>query len=751
MANEYGIPDAEYARLKQEAEAELQAEMQAKAQAPSAPARTTSQWLQAEKDAGRYSGQVDPNDHMDLSPTTEDALRGYAQGATFRFGDEIQGAGEAVFGNKSYTQARDQQRAENKTSQERSPWAYGIAEAGGGIVATAPLSALAATKGVAMTADAAAKLTAAQKAMQFAKAAHNVGKVAAAQGAVTGLGGSESDTLMGAAKDTATGAGIGYGAGVATYGLARLFAPPAAKLWGKLTGRSATNTVAKDIAGAAPEPSMINEGQTVAQSLDEAAALEGKWSGMIGEDFKLTPAQASGSRAAALAEHKAAQTKSTMDAAQTMASEQLRKGAKVLDAYVGKVSGKPELIANQDFAETFGKVINGRVRAIQDSANETFQLGMNRAEAITKGARSIPVGKYFKSTADEILSEYPAGVAAGVRSKIEKAVGEVADIGFRGDKMSPRQVNGVMRFWSKVASGDTVLDAGLSQAEQQRIGAKMLGAINNAMDDIPEGTIGAEASDAIRQARASYAAHMAEKESILTDTVKKMLKVSESDNADTVLARIASKSTSPQQAAGVLRVVEKVDPGLADEMRGQVLDAIMTNAGKPSRTADIAKEIGAARLQPGKVLNALIDNEEKLAAVLGPKNRASLKESMQLMQRLSFGPGIKGSDTAPKIEEALSALASKSTGVVGGTIGDVASVLRWFSTSPEAYAKALSTQGGLQAINAAARAQIALNAGSPGAEKAALAAIPAMRKLAEKINQEPRYVVDPTNLQESNP
>lgn len=194
----------------------------APAQVSSAPARTTSQWLQAEKDAGRYSGQVDPNANtgLDLSPTTEDALRGFAQGATMTFGDEIQGAAEAYLnpfgGDKAYSEARDEQRTQNHGSETRSPKAYLAGQIGGGL-ATAAATPGVSAGATARLAGTAAKFIKPQYAAAAAKIATGSG-AGAGYGGLAALGSNESDltTKQGraqAGKDVATGAVIGTVAG----------------------------------------------------------------------------------------------------------------------------------------------------------------------------------------------------------------------------------------------------------------------------------------------------------------------------------------------------------------------------------------------------------------------------------------------------------------------------------------------------------------------------------------------------------
>lgn len=118
----------------------------------------------------------------------ESGLRGTAQGVSFGFADEITGALESLLSDKTYEQARDESRANYKAAQEANPITYGTGQVVG---AVAPALATGGT---------------------------SLGALAA-QGAAQGLGSSEADLLkgdvLGAARDTAIGAGTGVAVGAA--------------------------------------------------------------------------------------------------------------------------------------------------------------------------------------------------------------------------------------------------------------------------------------------------------------------------------------------------------------------------------------------------------------------------------------------------------------------------------------------------------------------------------------------------------
>lgn len=134
----------------------------------------------------------------------ESGLRGAAQGISMGFGDEITGALESTFTDKTYAQARDESRKAYQEAQDANPITYGAGEIGGAI-GSAFIPGLNIAKGATLGARAAG---------------------AAALGATAGLGMSEADLTkgdyVGAAKDTAIGGALG---GALQYGGEKYIAP----------------------------------------------------------------------------------------------------------------------------------------------------------------------------------------------------------------------------------------------------------------------------------------------------------------------------------------------------------------------------------------------------------------------------------------------------------------------------------------------------------------------------------------------
>lgn len=156
----------------------------------------------------------------------ESAYRGGMSGLSLDFDDEIAGALSVAgrpFGIKGlggqlsdielaaptldsdeilgeYGRVRDSERALKSNSQTANPSSYLAGQVGGGVLNNFAIPGLSAAKG--------------------AKLAANAGK-GALQGGIAGLGMSEEEDLLGMAKDTAAGAGLGAGGGVLGYGLGK--------------------------------------------------------------------------------------------------------------------------------------------------------------------------------------------------------------------------------------------------------------------------------------------------------------------------------------------------------------------------------------------------------------------------------------------------------------------------------------------------------------------------------------------------
>lgn len=134
---------------------------------------------------------------------TESGLRGLAQGGSLGFADEITGALESLFSDKTYEQARDESRANYAKAKESNPSTYLAGEVGGGI-GTAFIPGLNIVKGASL--------------------AKTAGQ-AALQGGLMGAGYSEADNIGAMAIDAGKGAALGGTLGAGVGATAKLLSP----------------------------------------------------------------------------------------------------------------------------------------------------------------------------------------------------------------------------------------------------------------------------------------------------------------------------------------------------------------------------------------------------------------------------------------------------------------------------------------------------------------------------------------------
>ncbi len=150
----------------------------------------------------------------------ESGLRGAVQSGSLGFADEISGALESTFTDKSYEQARDESRANFKAAQEANPVTYGAGQVAGGVA-----SAFVPGLNVAKLGTAGARVLG-----------------GAGIGALTGVGSSEASDVGGLASDAAVGGLIGG----AASGIAESISPVRRYLQDKMA-RSAEELAVKSL------------------------------------------------------------------------------------------------------------------------------------------------------------------------------------------------------------------------------------------------------------------------------------------------------------------------------------------------------------------------------------------------------------------------------------------------------------------------------------------------------------------------
>ena len=622
--------------------------------------------------------------------------RGALQGATFGFADEasasLGAALQKVAGDpESYADVRrrylDEERAGYRGAQESNPKTYLAGQIGGGIASTAitaPLLPAATTLGGATASG-------------------------AAYGALYGLGESEADLTKGevgrAAADTAIGGALGGALGAAGYGLAKGFGAIGRRVMDRWRGTpggttSAAGKAAGNVATNLDEPSMIGGGQTIRTATEKANALQDEWSGMLGEKMRLRPSQITGDPALALAESKVSQFPQTMMRAQAEDAKRLSQSAKILDMYVDGIAKDPSRLGRSDVGEQLTGAVQRHIDDLVATRSRVAGELFGEVDQIAGRQRIVKMGETAQTIAgliDEMRSPLSTGQS---RAAIAELEGLSKSLGSDDAMFTARELQNALSDWGKKAasSGDTFKD--MDRATSQRISKQIFAALQSDLDNAAGSAEAGAAGQALARARDSYRTMSQAIDEASTDTVRRLLKAGGTDSADKITARLLS--SSPDEVSGVFSLLNKADPDAAQQLRAQLLDDILIKGGKPNRAAPMAAEKGIAAMSPRSTLSALEKAEPMLQAAYAgdPKARLALSRTYDLLQRLDFGPGIKGSQTAPLAAQVMEGVGDTAAAAVAGPHGaGVLRGIRSFLTNERAQAEALTTARGIDDFN----------------------------------------------------
>lgn len=703
-------------------------------------------------------------------PWQESAARGAAQGVTMGFADEITGAAKALGvtpqklamafmgGNaigeigsyltrrlgktvaekgtegalESYRQERDESRAAYDAAEKANPKTYLAGQIGGGLATAVLPGGGAATLG-------------------------KVVKAGAAYGAGAGAGESRADLTKGEVGDLVVdatkGGAIGVVGGALGRGVAKAAgaaASGAQKAWSNLpesvpgatraadaVARKQAEKVAKEVAKGSDELSQIGHAQPVSSFHQRSMEREKAISETIGEKFQFKAGQATGSRRAALADRTAEQMASTMDAAQAQTVKQTRQYARYLDMKVDGLAAKPEMLGRADVGNQLAGDIQRYTEGLVSERAETARKLFGAVDEIAGNQKIVPVKNTVNAImrlAEEKRSPLAAGSSKAALAELEALGEQLAKAGDGAPidaMLSASEFQRALSDWGKKAasSGDIFKD--VERGEGQRMAREIFKGLQQDLEDaageMATSRLGA-AGQALVRARDVYKAMSREIEEAGTEAVKRILKVGATDATDTITTRMLS--SSPEQISGVFRVLNRAAPDSAQQLRAQLLDDLLAKAGKTIKGAEGVAEVGADKFQAGTALHLLTGdggaNYARLNAAFTGDTKAqlALREIVEDLQRLSFGPGIKGSDTVPKGAMLLDLAAKNLPG--GEAARDVAAAVQRIARSDAAAARVVTTPEGLDAINQALRG---VTGRSKLSEKAALAIMATFTRL----------------------
>lgn len=151
-------------------------------------------------------------DREDGPGVVESFARGAAQTATFGFADEIAGAFGSIVGPKTYSQVRDESRANFKAAEEANPIASIAGSLAGGIIPVPGIAGAGLARAAMSVAKTGSNVAKAAKLAQTAMQSQTVGAAilrGAAMGGLAGAGAAEDGVLSGALSGAAIGGALG--------------------------------------------------------------------------------------------------------------------------------------------------------------------------------------------------------------------------------------------------------------------------------------------------------------------------------------------------------------------------------------------------------------------------------------------------------------------------------------------------------------------------------------------------------------
>lgn len=586
------------------------------------------------------------------APTVADAAaRGFAQGATSRTSDEMEGAAYALrlsdaeklaaamnpmllqviggvravqgLANRGagrmaddYRAGRDLARAKNKVASHDHGVVYGASEIGGGIASSFALPAIGA--GV---------------------------KGAAAAGALYGganaLGGSDADLTKGevgqALLDTAIGTAVGGVAGPMAY----LAGKGLGWAWGKLRPQTTVaNKVANEVADKGADAV-----ESTTMNVDDYSKISGQVEQEI-PGLKLSPSQYYGSKEAAMAERAAAQRPGSMGKMARMQRERLSAAGDYLDNFVTELAADPKKLGSSDVGSTVSGAIKSHVSALTKARSDAARPLYDKAEKLLGSKKIAPIDEAEAFIAGELEKAVgPFQPSAAPLKHTLDALQQSSKNGFADIKV----VRALAEKWGQQSEGTGNLLADLPISQRKYVASRLSEILNRSIDSAAES---GQASDtgviALREAQRVWRDHSQKIDGVATDAVKKILGVADNGAPDEVLSALMRRSGD--EIKSVMSVLDNADPVAAKQLKAGAMLSLFRKAGAAPKEGAFGLE-PTVNLSPQRLINIIQENGDTVRALLGNDKVAinKLNMTVEAMRRLGSGPAVEGSDTVPKM------------------------------------------------------------------------------------------------------
>lgn len=565
---------------------------------------------------------------------------GALQGATMQFADEIGAAGNAIWDTvmnrpdgeeimsylfDTYRENKEAISKGYKKAEEDRPGASLAGNLAGGAA-----TALLLPGGAPAT---------------FSQAA----KVGAIMGAANAAGASEADLttvvdprvewgdaggeIARAGIDTALGATVGAGAGLAGHAIAK--GAGAAKDWAvrRLTGNKVapgTEKMAAQAAASADEQSLLVPGQTVKEFAKDSAESAAQVGADIGEPVALNTYQATGTMDAAAMGARAAQDPKFAQAIRRDYGKQVVQLAKQSENLIREAAADPAKLDNP----TTGKLAEGAIKRFVEAlrAERGTKAGRLYDEAYAAtGGKRVVVTDNFKTQLSQELQDLRLAEKTGWLKRMNDLVEEFST---GTGRLSVRDAHEVMKQLGRVSAGKQRVTDELVPSEQQALAKRLLAAIHQDLDETAKGIAGKGAAK-LREANAVWRAYSEEMDTATSTAVRKLLGMADDEAAENIPNRLASMTGEAR--ANVMRMLASDKPALM-QMRAQALKNIFRDEAKIAAPGSVGAKMATQQTDAGTIAKAMNKNFEFVESLFPdePQMVAKLRAFAMLADRAAI-------------------------------------------------------------------------------------------------------------------
>lgn len=432
--------------------------------------------------------------------------------------------------------------------------------------------------------------------------------------------------------------------------------------------------VAGLIRGAGPQ-------RQIGRVMDRRAMTPKGARGRQAEEFMqvgLTPAQRADDQGLRSLEAVVKNLPSTAGRADDLYQKQMTEGLRKLQREINKATGIPLTPGGmrfkyRGFGDHVGAVDDAfqkSVAQIRNSRRRAWDTNMQMAEDIVGKNERIfdvtPVVKEMRS----IMAEGQAPGLGPINEPLYKQIKSIADeLEKSGGQLSVSEMNRYLSRWGKIARSGGSLGQDIERAEARMVGGRVMGSLNKVLDEFlkaNEETPLEGVVNHVRAARDAWKSHSEALGELESSVVGRMFGKDAAKSPEELARSIARMDQSHVRAT--VRLLENADPGIAQRVKGIMLEDAMIKAGAP-KTEAMPTEI-AYEFSPRKFVTAM--RQSGAWEAMTPKERTDFGLMVSWFDRVARQGMDVGSRTAP-MEMAKNVVSVMAMGIPSpGMIRDVA-------------------------------------------------------------------------------